>query len=63
MLVRAAGMLRLLGARVVLSGIRPEIAQTLVSFGVDLGEIETCATLQSGLAGVSATFRFSSKPT
>jgi rsbT co-antagonist protein RsbR len=50
MLVETAAMIGLLGARVILSGIRPEIAQTLVSLGVSLRGIETCASLQSGLS-------------
>ncbi len=44
--VRAAN---LLGARCLLVGIRPEIAQTVVHLGMDLSGIETCADLQSGL--------------
>jgi anti-anti-sigma regulatory factor len=35
---------------VVLSGIRPEVAQTLVGLGVDLSGIVTSSTLQSGIA-------------
>jgi PAS domain S-box-containing protein len=49
-LLRAAQAVRLLGARVVLTGIRPEIAQTLVGLGLDMGAITTRATLQSGIA-------------
>jgi rsbT co-antagonist protein RsbR len=49
-LLRAAQAVKLLGARVVLTGIRPEIAQTLVGLGLDLGGITTRATLQSGIA-------------
>jgi PAS domain S-box-containing protein len=49
-LLRAAHAVKLLGARVVLTGIRPEIAQTLVGLGLDLSGIETRATLQSGIA-------------
>lgn len=45
--VRAAS---LLGARCLLVGIRPEIAQTVVHLGVDLSGIETYADLQAGLA-------------
>lgn len=41
---------RLLGAEVVLTGIRPEIAQTLVNLGIDLSGIVTRSTLQSGVA-------------
>jgi PAS domain S-box-containing protein len=49
-LLRAAQAVKLLGARVVLTGIRPEVAQTLVGLGLDLGGIITHATLQSGIA-------------
>jgi PAS domain S-box-containing protein len=49
-LLRAAQAVRLLGARVVLTGIRPEIAQTLVGLGADLSEIVTRSSLQSGIA-------------
>jgi rsbT co-antagonist protein RsbR len=45
-LVQAA---RLLGAEVVLVGIRPEVAQAVVGLGIDLGSIVTRSTLQSGL--------------
>jgi rsbT co-antagonist protein RsbR len=48
-LVRAAMALRLLGAEVVLTGIRAEIARTLVSLGVGL-PVNTRSTLQSGIA-------------
>ena len=49
-LVRAAQAVRLLGAQVVLTGIRPEVAQTLVGLGVDLSNIITHSSLQSGIA-------------
>jgi anti-anti-sigma regulatory factor len=49
-LVQAAQSVRLLGAEVVLTGIRPEVAQTLVGLGTDLQTIITRATLQSGIA-------------
>jgi anti-anti-sigma factor len=49
-LLRAAQAVRLLGARVVLTGIRPEVAQTLVGLGADMREIVSRATLQSGIA-------------
>ena len=37
-------------AEVVLTGIRPEVAQTLVGLGTDLGTITTRSSLQSGIA-------------
>ncbi len=49
-LVRAARAVRLLGARVILTGIRPEVAQTLVGLGIDLSGIVTRGSLQSGIA-------------
>lgn len=49
-LIHAAQAVQLLGAQVVITGIRPEVAQILVSLGVDLSGIVTRATLQSGIA-------------
>lgn len=49
-LVRAARAVGLVGARVILTGIRPEVAQTLVALGADLSGITTCGTLQAGIA-------------
>lgn len=46
-LIRGA---RLLGTEVVLVGIRPEVAQTLVSLGVPLDMMLTCGSLQEGIA-------------
>jgi len=54
-LLRAAQAVKLLGAQVVLTGIRPEVAQTLVGLGADLSGIVTCGSLQSGI--VYATSR------
>lgn len=48
-LIRAARAVRLLGAHVILTGISPEVAQTLVSLGADLSVFETRATLQDGI--------------
>jgi PAS domain S-box-containing protein len=48
-LMRAARGVQLLGAEVVLTGIRAEVAQTLVALGVDLGSIATRGTLQDGI--------------
>ncbi len=45
-LIRA---LKLLGITAVLSGIRPEIAQTAIQLGLDFGEIQTTASLSSAL--------------
>jgi rsbT co-antagonist protein RsbR len=47
--IRASQAVSLLGAQVVLTGIRPEVAQTLVQLGVDLRSIITRSTLQDGI--------------
>ena len=40
---------RLLGARVIVTGLSPEIANTLVNIGVDLGKMSTVGDLQGGI--------------
>lgn len=49
-LVRAAQAVKLLGARVILTGIQPQIAQTIVHLGIDLSGIITRGSLQAGIA-------------
>jgi anti-anti-sigma factor len=51
-IVQASLAVRLLGANVVLTGISPEIAQTLVGLGLDLSGIATVGTLQQAVAAV-----------
>jgi rsbT co-antagonist protein RsbR len=48
-LMQAARAVRLLGAQVILVGIRPEVAQTLVGLDADFSAIITRASLQTGL--------------
>jgi rsbT co-antagonist protein RsbR len=48
-LIQATQVLRLLGSQVIITGVRPEVAQTLVTIGVVLDEIVTRSTLQSGI--------------
>lgn len=48
-LIQAAQAVRLLGARVVLTGIGPTMAQTLVHLGADLSSIVTRGSLQSAV--------------
>jgi len=50
MLQRAATSAKLLGARCVLVGVTPEVAQTLVSSGSELAEFTTMADLRSATA-------------
>lgn len=49
-LIRAAQAARLLGTQVILTGIRPEVAQTLIGLGTDLSSVLTQGNLQSGIA-------------
>ena len=48
-LLRAAAAVRLMGARCIISGISPKIAQTMVELGVDVGEVRTRSSLRSAL--------------
>lgn len=48
-LIDTISAVRLLGTQTLLTGIRPEIAQTLVHLGIDLTGIVTRTTLASGL--------------
>jgi PAS domain S-box-containing protein len=48
-LIETISAVRLLGAEVVLTGVRPAIAQTLVHLGIDLSTITTRASLRAGL--------------
>ncbi len=49
-LLQATQAAKLLGAEVVLTGIRPDVAQTIVALGVDLPGLVTHATLQTAIA-------------
>jgi rsbT co-antagonist protein RsbR len=44
-LMKAVSAARLMGVQCIISGIRPQIAQTIVHLGIDLGNIVTKATL------------------
>jgi rsbT co-antagonist protein RsbR len=48
-LLRAAKAVQLLGTTVVLVGISPDLARTLIEHGVTLGGLVTLANLQSGI--------------
>jgi anti-anti-sigma regulatory factor len=48
--LRAAQAVRLLGSRVVLVGLSPEMAGTIVDLGLDLSGVRTLGSLQDGLA-------------
>lgn len=48
-LIQAARAVKLLGARVILTGVQPQMAHTLVQLGIDLRGITTHSTLQEGI--------------
>ena len=49
-LLKTVAAARLMGAECIISGIRPQIAQTIVHLGVDLGDVTTKATLADAFA-------------
>jgi rsbT co-antagonist protein RsbR len=48
-LIETISAVRLLGAEVILTGVRPTIAQTLVHLGIDLSNVMTRSSLAAGL--------------
>ncbi len=49
-LLKTVAAARLMGAECIISGIRPQIASTIVHLGVDLGDVTTKATLADAFA-------------
>jgi rsbT co-antagonist protein RsbR len=49
-LLKTVSAARLLGTECIVSGIRPQVAQTIVSLGIEFGDIATKATLADALA-------------
>lgn len=48
-IIQAADAVRLVGAKCMLVGIRPEIAQTIVALGIELHDFTTTSTLRRGM--------------
>jgi len=48
-LLKTVAAARLMGAECIISGIRPQIAQTIIHLGVDLGSVITKANLADAL--------------
>ncbi|MDR0140228.1 STAS domain-containing protein [Metabacillus idriensis] len=48
-IIQASEAVRLVGAKCLLVGIRPEIAQTIVNLGIDLSQVITKNSLQKGM--------------
>lgn len=60
-LIKTVNATRLMGAECIISGIRPEIAQTIVHLGIDLSNVVTKATLASALKYAFRTLRLEVK--
>ncbi|WP_252311159.1 STAS domain-containing protein [Sinobaca sp. H24] len=57
-IIQASEAVRLVGAECILVGIRPEIAQTIVNLGIDLGKFPTKSSLRKGIeTGMELTKR------
>jgi anti-anti-sigma factor len=48
-LLKTVKAVRLQGARCILTGIRPEVAQTVIHLGIDIEELKTMSSLAQGL--------------
>ena len=48
-LIKTVSAVKLLGAEAIVTGIRPEVAQTIVTLGVELGSVITKSSLADGL--------------
>ncbi len=57
LLIRAARIVQLLGAQMVITGVKPDVAQVLVALDVDLASLATYSTLQSGISHTLASLR------
>jgi rsbT co-antagonist protein RsbR len=62
-LVQTVEASRLLGATVIVTGLSPEIAQTLVTIGVDLGKMNTVGDLQGGIEEAERLLGYKVVPT
>jgi rsbT co-antagonist protein RsbR len=59
-LVRTVDASRLMGASVIITGLSPKIAETLVTIGVDLSKMNTIGDLQGGLEEAERMLGYSS---
>lgn len=62
-LVQTVEASRLLGATVIVTGLSPEIAQTLVTIGVELGKMNTVGDLQGGIEQAERLLGYKVVPT
>lgn len=61
-LIETISAVRLLGAEVILTGVRPIIAQTLVHLGIDLSNVVTRSSLAAGLRMALSTLELNIVP-
>jgi rsbT co-antagonist protein RsbR len=54
-LIQTAAAVRLLGAQTLLVGIRPEVAQTIITLGLDFAAVPTYPNLQEAITVILAT--------
>ncbi len=59
-LVQTVDACRLMGASVILTGLSPEVAQTVVMLGIDLSKMRTVGDLEGGLAAAEEMIGYSS---
>jgi rsbT co-antagonist protein RsbR len=62
-LVQTVEASRLLGATVIVTGLSPELAQTLVTIGVNLGKMNTVGDLQGGIEQAERLLGYKAVPT
>lgn len=61
-LVQTVDAARLMGAQVIVTGISPEIAQTMVTIGANFGDVPTLGDLQSGFEAAQEILRAADGP-
>ncbi len=54
-LIKITKATRLMGCDSTISGVSPEIAQTIVELGIDVGAVKTTVTMKDALAGALAS--------
>src|SRR5690606_23049988 len=56
-LIQSVDAARLMGAKVILTGLSPEVAQALVTVGVNLERVNTQSDLQTGIQAANRILR------